>query len=120
MTPFSYLLSTLALAALSSAAPAPISIPTDPYADSNPNPQLWNPNSRLTPQPIRGPLGATIIGPQNVEIELQNPDLLAPPTTDNGELSNMKWPFSLSHNRLANGGWARQQNGILTLAFALE
>jgi len=53
-------------------------------------------------------------------MELQNPDLLAPPTTDNGELSNMKWPFSLSHNRLANGGWARQQNGILTLAFALE
>jgi hypothetical protein len=23
---------------------------------------------------------------------------------------NFKWPFSLSHNRLATGGWARQQN----------
>ena len=24
---------------------------------------------------------------------------------------NAKWPFSLSHNRLQTGGWARQQNG---------
>lgn len=25
---------------------------------------------------------------------------------------NAKWPFSLSHNRLQTGGWARQQNGM--------
>lgn len=25
--------------------------------------------------------------------------------------SNAKWPFSLSHNQLQAGGWARQQNG---------
>ena len=23
---------------------------------------------------------------------------------------NFKWPFSLSHNRLQTGGWARNQN----------
>jgi len=28
---------------------------------------------------------------------------------------NAKWPFSLSHNRLQTGGWARQQNGMLCL-----
>lgn len=25
---------------------------------------------------------------------------------------NVKWPFSLSHNRVQDGGWARQQNGM--------
>ena len=29
------------------------------------------------------------------------------PSTFSG---NAKWPFSLSHNRLQTGGWARQQN----------
>lgn len=24
---------------------------------------------------------------------------------------NVKWPFSLSNNRVQTGGWARQQNG---------
>ncbi|KAJ7461758.1 RmlC-like cupin domain-containing protein [Mycena galericulata] len=75
--------------------------------DCSPNGQLWNSNSRITPEPIRGPLRASILGPHNIPVEIQNSDALAPPTTDNG---NMKWSFALSHNRLANGGWARQQN----------
>lgn len=50
------------------------------------------------------------MGPQNIPIALQNPDLMAPPTTDHGSVQNAKWPFSLSHNRLQTGGWARQQN----------
>lgn len=29
--------------------------------------------------------------------------------------SNVKWPFSLSHNRVQDGGWARQQNGRFVL-----
>lgn len=33
--------------------------------------------------------------------------------------SNFKWPFSMSHNRLQTGGWARQQNGW-SLAGVLE
>ncbi|KAL1740052.1 RmlC-like cupin domain-containing protein, partial [Schizophyllum fasciatum] len=56
-------------------------------------------------------------GPTNEAIELQNPDLLAPPSTDHGNVDNAKWPFSLSHNRLQTGGWARQQNiGEMPLA----
>lgn len=45
-----------------------------------------------------------------------SPDFLAPPSTDAGSVENAKWPFSLSHNRLQTGGWARQQNG-LSLSF---
>lgn len=37
-----------------------------------------------TPVPIRGSLGASILGPDNQPIDVQNPDLLAPPTTDQG------------------------------------
>ncbi|KAJ7269716.1 putative oxalate decarboxylase/oxidase [Mycena rebaudengoi] len=81
-----------------------------PAAPSEPNPQSWTADSRLTPQPIRGSVGASILGPQNIPMELQNPDSFAPPTTDSGQVSNMKWSFSLSRNRLEHGGWSRQQN----------
>ncbi|KAI6116236.1 putative oxalate decarboxylase/oxidase [Pisolithus sp. B1] len=90
----------------SAAAPSP----TVPYASDDPNYPLWNLDSDITPEPIRGGLGTTILGPQNVPVELQNPDALAPPTTDNGGVPNFKWPFSLSRNRLQTGGWAREQN----------
>ena len=50
----------------------------------NPNEPLWNASVIDTPQAIRGSLGATVIGPTNPEIVKQNPDLLAPPTTDAG------------------------------------
>ncbi|KAJ7170254.1 putative oxalate decarboxylase/oxidase [Mycena crocata] len=74
-------------------------------------PPLWNTNSQgVTPEPIRGSRGGSILGPQNVPLSLQNTDSLAPPSTDSGQVPNMKWSFALSHNRLANGGWARQQN----------
>lgn len=33
-------------------------------------------------------------------IELQNADSLAPPFADNGQVSNFKWAFSLSHNKM--------------------
>ncbi|KAJ7100105.1 Bicupin oxalate decarboxylase oxidase [Mycena belliarum] len=88
---------------LADGAPAVLSSP-------EPNPQLWNWDSKIIPEPIRGSLGASMLGPQNVPVELENADLLAPPTTDSGDLPNMKWAFALSHNRLLNGGWARQQN----------
>ncbi|PSS05499.1 hypothetical protein PHLCEN_2v3781 [Hermanssonia centrifuga] len=91
-------------------ASAPSSTPTAPYASENPNGMLWTEQEDITPEPIRGTLGATILGPQNVPMDLQNADLLAPPSTDSGTVGNAKWPFSLSHNRLQTGGWARQQN----------
>jgi len=34
------------------------------------------------PQPIRGRLGATILGPRNVPLERENPNLLSSPGTD--------------------------------------
>jgi len=60
------------------------------------------------------------MGPTNAEMVAQNPDLLAPPSTDHGSVENAKWPFSLSHNRLLQGGWARNQNlGSLPIATAM-
>ena len=60
--------------------------PTVPYASDDPNYPLWNETSDITPQAERGTLGATLMGPHDVQIELQNPDLLAPPTTDSGSV----------------------------------
>jgi len=73
----------------------------------------------VDPEPIRGSLGASILGPNNEPVNDQNPDLLAPPTTDQGTVGNAKWPFAMSHNRLQTGGWARQQN-VAVLPMATE
>ncbi|KAJ7266554.1 oxalate decarboxylase [Mycena rebaudengoi] len=95
---------------------APQSTATVPFASLDPNLPLWSPDSG-NPQPIRGTLGAPIIGPDNIPIDQQNPDLFAPPTTDAGSIANAKWPFSMSHNRMHTGGWARQENiGVMPLA----
>lgn len=100
------------------AAPTSSAIPLQPhveYTSSNPNTVLWGPDSNITPEPIRNNLGASLLGPQNVPIELQNADLLAPPTTDNGNVKNYKWPMSASHAKLKEGGWTRQQNSTFIL-----
>ncbi|KAG2064297.1 putative oxalate decarboxylase/oxidase [Suillus decipiens] len=117
MHSWSRILSTLALLSSAVAVPAssavtsaPAATPTVPYASDDPNYPLWNEDEDIIPEPIRGSLGASILGPQNIPLELQNPDILAPPTTDEGSVPNFKWPFSLSTNRLQTGGWARQQN----------
>ncbi|KAH8100799.1 oxalate decarboxylase [Cristinia sonorae] len=89
---------------------APPASQTVPLASDDPNFIAWNVTTTEDVQPIRGSLGAKILGPQNLPIDQQNPDLLAPPTTDAGTVPNVKWPFSLSHNRIQTGGWARQQN----------
>ena len=60
------------------------------------------------PQPIRGDLGASIIGPRNVPLERENPDQLAAPRTDSGTVPNLKFSFSAAHNRLLTAGWARE------------
>ncbi|KAB5591791.1 Oxalate decarboxylase [Ceratobasidium theobromae] len=84
--------------------------PTVPYASDELNESYLDKFQKENPEPIRGSRGAAILGPQNVELDRQNPDFLASPSTDNGAVSNAKWPFSLSHNRVQDGGWARQQN----------
>ncbi|KAJ7503324.1 putative oxalate decarboxylase/oxidase [Mycena galericulata] len=103
----------------SSASSAAEPTATVPFASTYSNGPLWGLDSG-TPAPIRESYGAPILGPDNLPIDQENPDLFAPPTTDAGSLSNAKWPFSLSHNRLQTGGWARQQNiGVLPLATSM-
>jgi hypothetical protein len=72
---------SIASSAISSAAE---SSATAGYASDNANRIAWGPESLNAPQPIRDSLGATILGPQNIALDQQNPDLLAPPTTDSG------------------------------------
>jgi oxalate decarboxylase len=43
-----------------------------------------------------------------VELERQNPDLLASPYTDQGTVPNLKFSFSDARNRLLPGGWSRE------------
>ncbi|KAF7292510.1 Oxalate decarboxylase [Mycena kentingensis (nom. inval.)] len=93
----------------STAPTAPEPSSTVPLVSTDPNDPLWN-FTNGDPQPIRGGLGAPILGPINLPLEKENPDILAPPTTDNGDVKNAKWPFDLSHMRLQTGGWARQEN----------
>jgi hypothetical protein len=71
----------------SASSSAPAATPTVPYANDDPNYWLWTANSiDANPQPVREGLGADILGPQNIPIELENSDSLAPPTTDNGNV----------------------------------
>ncbi|KAL1730015.1 RmlC-like cupin domain-containing protein [Schizophyllum commune] len=47
-------------------------------------------------------------GPSNELLDHQNPDFLAPPSTDFGNVGAAKWSLSLSPMRLLSGGWVRQ------------
>ncbi len=64
------------------------------------------------PQPIQDGLGATILGPHNVPLERENPDLLASPQTDTGTIPNLKFSFAAARNRLLTGGWAREVTAL--------
>src|SRR3984885_1073332 len=81
--------------------------------------RLWlssNPAERNQPmsatstdlQPVVDGRGATILGPRNVPVEHQNPDVLVSPPTDAGTVPNLKFPYALAHNRVLSGGWARE------------
>src|SRR5215472_5020228 len=70
--------------------------------------QTQNAEMNQVPQPIRDGLGASILGPHNVPVERENPDLLASPSTDNGTIPNLKFSFATARNRLVTGGWARE------------
>ena len=58
--------------------------------------------------PVRGSWGAPIIGPRNLSLERDNPDMLSSPATDAGTIPNLKFSYSMARNRLAPGGWARE------------
>ncbi|QRV73690.1 oxalate decarboxylase [Ceratobasidium sp. AG-Ba] len=93
-----------------SATGASLPSPTVPYASDELNQSFLGKFRVERPEPMRGSTGGNILGPQNVELDRQNPDVLAPPAPTAVLCENSKWPFSLSHNRLQTGGWARQQN----------
>jgi oxalate decarboxylase len=59
-------------------------------------------------EPVRGDNGASIMGPRNLPLEREKPDMLASPATDAGTIPNLKFSFSAARNRLAPGGWARE------------
>lgn len=59
-------------------------------------------------QPINGTHGASVAGPRNIQLEGQVPDIFAAPLTDKGSLPNLHFPFAFAHNRLEDGGWARE------------
>ena len=62
----------------------------------------------LQPLPWRNGKGATVMGPRNPLREKENPDMIRPPSTDHGDLKNMRWSFADSHVRIEEGGWTRQ------------
>lgn len=66
--------------------------------------------SDATPQPIRpgDNKGWLDLGPRDINRDRENPDILVPPSTDNGTMANMKFSFSDAHQRLEEGGWARE------------
>lgn len=55
------------------------------------------------PLPYRGGDGASIEGPRNKDREKQNPDMVRPPSTDHGNMPNMRWSFADSHVRIEVG-----------------
>src|SRR3954471_13051677 len=59
-------------------------------------------------EPIQNGNGASILGPRNEAVELENPDHLAPPPTDSRTVPNLKFSFAAAHNRLLTAGWARE------------
>ena len=63
------------------------------------------------PQPVRGSKGGLDPGPRTEGYDRLNPDKLAPPGTDHGNVNNAEWPLGLSHAKLGlgRGGWSRQQ-----------
>ena len=64
--------------------------------------------NEAVPQPQRPGHGGTDPGPRNLVRDRQNPDLLVPPSTDQGTLPNLRFSFSDAHMRQTTGGWTRQ------------
>lgn len=47
-------------------------------------------------------------GPRNINRDKENPDIMVPPSTDHGTMANLRFSFSDAHQRLEEGGWARE------------
>lgn len=67
--------------------------------------QQPNDKPLIIPQPIRSDgAGGPDLGPRDVMRDIQNPDMLVPPATDNGLLPNLRMSFSDTHMQLNHGG----------------
>ena len=60
------------------------------------------------PQPAHQGHGASDPGPRDPVRDVENPDILNPPPTDQGTLPNLRFSFADSHMRQTDGGWTRQ------------
>ena len=65
------------------------------------------------PQPIRGDRGAAILGPRNIPLERENPDLLASPYTDLGTIPNLKFSFATAGDPVQRGREAAKGRAAL-------
>lgn len=79
------------------------------YFKDDPYSRLWKDpydkkvdavGDKLQPLPFRNGDGATILGPQNDARQRQNPDMIRPPSTDHGDMKNMRWSYADSHVRI--------------------
>jgi hypothetical protein len=74
-----------------------------PYTPGNKDPldkAIDTVGDQLDPLPWRNGLGASVLGPWNWERSRQSPDLVRPPSTDHGNMANMRWSFADSHVRI--------------------
>jgi oxalate decarboxylase len=60
------------------------------------------------PYPTKDDRSASQPGPTNPQLDEQNPDSFLPPHTDAGGVQTFKYPFSISHKRMQEGGWSRE------------
>ena len=52
--------------------------------------------------------GSSPLGPDDEALGSENSDSVTPPPSDHGDVKAFKYPFSFSHKRIQEGGWARQ------------
>lgn len=76
---------------------------TNPYSPEHRDPydRAIDPDKDdVDPLPWRNGLGQSVLGPWNPSRSRQNPDLVRPPSTDHGNMANMRWSFADSHVRI--------------------
>ena len=97
-----------------------ISFPSAPGAtvapaSDDPNYQAYPPDTSGPAEPIRGNLGASIIGAQNIPIQQQNPDVVASPSTDSGDVYVIRYSVYVLWRSDSVYSWrsGRMQSGRL-------
>lgn len=63
---------------------------------------------RLNERATSREAAATDPGPTNVALDRHNPSAMVPPVSDAGAVPQFKYPFSMAHKRLYDGGWSHE------------